>query len=585
MRYEVSSLLGEGPLWVSYAVRDRQQGRDLCLRIPKPPVDKDASFAVSLKEVVAGADRYHHPYVESLLAVDEDEGRTILLSELTKGTTLAERIRKLAPFSVPIAVGMVISILEGLDALHSAKVAHGDLGPHSIAMQVDGSARIQLSELWRTYSSSPAIPAMVLPSMAPYLAPEISKGEKPSLEGDVYAVGVMLYQFIVGRLPFQSDTPNGLALKHASDALPCMKAQNPGVPLVLDEILAKAMSKERARRYQNAEEMLSDLRILQDALRFGKTLTWPIRPGGSTNSKEARQVAPSMSAIPREKRNPKDEVKYARDVPVWLVGLFLMVGVGVALFVVAFFYLNFSKPKQIEMPNLKNLTIAEAQAVLRQNKLQLRISRREPSEQIAEDHIIATDPTEGETVKQGAKVSARVSAGSNYVEIPDLSGHAVDEARSMLSTVGLRLDDDVKQRPSPKYAAGQIFEQTPKAHVKAARASIIHVSVSTGISGPATPDTPKGKPYIYTIRFDLKGLTQSVDVKIEAVDEAGNVDTILHETREPGERVEAVAKVVGDKVTLRVYYDGHLVKEETHTKDESVTTQEAPVKSSQGGEN
>lgn len=577
MRYELVALQYEGPLWDSYAARDRIQAKDVTIRIPHEPLDQDPGFAKNVQGVLEKYGKVRHPAIEVIFETDEHEGKNFLVAEHTKGSILGERLRKLAPFSVPVSVMLAISILEGLDALHAEGKVHGDLGIHSIMVQIDGSAKLLMPGQWETYSYSPSIPPLVLPSMATYLAPEISKGAVPSPQSDCYSVGVLLYQFIVGRAPFLADHPTAMAMRHESEPVPSMRAQNPAVPMVLDEILKKSLSKDPKHRYVHAGEMLSDLRILHDALRFGRTLSWPIRPGSQSN--DTRQVAPTMSAIKREKKKPEEEEQYARDVPRWLFGIFLACVLALVGFVGAFMYFNFSKPKQVTVPSLANLTVAEAQALLKQSGLGMRISRREPSEQIPEEHVMSTSPEAGTKVAQNSKVSLRVSSGSNFVEVPDITKHTADEARSMLGAVGLKLDDDFSKVPDPKIEEGKIVSQDPPSRKRVLKSSLIRVKVS---GGPvAVPENaPADKPvatanYIYTLRFKLSGLKEAVDVRIEVVDSEGNSDIILNERREPNESVEVQARTPGNKATFRIFYNGELVRE---------LTKEATAKESAEGE-
>lgn len=568
-RYEITAQLQEGPLFTAYVARDRTLAKDVCIRIPIPALVKDESFAAAVEQVVHSFSGVRHPSVESMIEVRDYEGGYFLVSELTRGSLLSDRIRKLAPFSVPVAVGLAISLLEGLDALHSEHRVHGDVGDHSVTVKQDGSASVQLPGIWQAYGASPTIPPLILKDMAPYLAPEITNGANPSAASDVYSVGILIVQFIWGRLPFNSDTTTGMALKHANDAPPNLRAQNPAVPMVLDEIVKKALAKNPQNRYQNARELLADLRILQDAMRFGKTLTWPLRPGSGTRQ-DVAQVAPTMGAIPREKRKIKDEEQYARDVPVWFLAIFGAVGLACGGFILAFFVLNFSKPKMATVPELKSLSVAEAQAVLRQTHLGFRVSERVPSESVPEDRVISSEPAPGAKVKENSKVSVRVSAGSTYVMVPEILGHTEDEARSMLSSVGLRLDEDVEKKPNGKFESGRVYAQRPGARSKVLRSTPVHASVSTGTSEtPPEENKNQDKPnYIYVLRIKLKDLPRSVDVRVERIDDDGNGEVIFNERREPNETVEVQAKAPGKQAKFRIFYDGALVSEVTKNAEE-----------------
>jgi serine/threonine-protein kinase len=178
--------------------------------------------------------------------------------------------------------------------------------------------------------------------MSPYLAPEVSSGNLPSPSSDVYSVGILLYQLLSGRFPYSADTPVAMALKHATAGIPSVKIYNSAVPNALDEIVKKAMAKDPAVRYANASELLSDLRMLQDGLRFGKTLTWPLK---TAPSPEKQPVAPKMSAIREEEAERAKKEREPRDVPIWLIAVFAFFA-AVFLAAIGYFLIyNVSKPK------------------------------------------------------------------------------------------------------------------------------------------------------------------------------------------------------------------------------------------------
>ena len=277
-RFELVAQANDGPIFTAYMAKEAGSGKDVCVRLFRSPFDKELDFVEAVGVAAQKAAVVDHPGVERITALEYDGGRPFLVGQFSPGITLGERIRKLAPFSVPVAVGTAISILEGLDALHRAGIVHGDVNSDNVVIAMDGSARVQLAAIWEAYSRSSTAGAVVLPSMAPFLAPEVSAGGAPSHGSDVYSVGVLLFELICGRPPYSADSPIAMAMKHATAPTPSVKGFNASSPIVLDEIVKKAMNKDPGMRYRTAGTMLADLRVLQDALRFGRTLTWPLKP-------------------------------------------------------------------------------------------------------------------------------------------------------------------------------------------------------------------------------------------------------------------------------------------------------------------
>lgn len=571
-RYEVVQAIGETQLFQVFSARDRLQGREVCIRLLKPPYASEPEFVQKLNAVVQEMASVQDPSLEQLYAVDGDEGTPFLVSELSKGTPLNERLRKLGAFSVPVAVGTAIIICEALQALHRDNFCHGDVGLHSTVMNSDGEVKLQLPGIWRAYSASPTAGQAVLASMAAYLAPEINRGAMPGPKSDVYAVGVLLYELLAGRGPFHAENPAAMAVKHINEAPPNVRMMNPSVPIALAEVIKKAMSKDPAVRYFDAGDMVTDLRILQDALRFGRTLSWPIRDTGPA-PQETVQVAPTMGAIrqdPRpkkpEKQKPGKEPKPARekdlyepDVPIWLKTLIAFFAGLLVILVGLWIAYNMTKPKLVRVPDLRRLTFSEATTRLSDLGLKVRVSKRLVSETVPSEQVITSQPAPGESIFSGSSVNIVVSLGSQFVQVPDLKGETVDQARAIASSVNLQLDPNIESVAN-KAPKGTIISQEPEKGSKTTRLSSIKIKVSTGEVTEDKNDKKKGnQKYIVDLVVTLSDITEPVELKVEVTDRRGT-RVIHNQMHDPEERVPLTAETFGDTATFKIYYDGDLVK-------------------------
>jgi serine/threonine-protein kinase len=575
-RFELTGLLNDGPVFGTYSAKDQASNRDVCIRLLKPPFDRQPGFVEALR---TAADKYgsvKSAQIEPILEVASDSGHAFIVSELTRGPSLADRIRKLAPFSIPVSVGTAISVCQALETLHRSKMSHGDLTPHNIAILANGDARLQLTGIWEAYSMSPSAGAMVLPTMAPYLAPEVSAGAMPSASSDVYALGIILFELLSGRLPYYAETPVAMAMQHATAPTPNVQSINPSVPLVLDEIVKKAMAKAPSERYPDAGELLADLRLLQDALRFGRTLTWPLRgaapaaatvqapKGKPTTEKQPKNmsVAPRMSALRTEEEYEKEtrRGKQDRDVPMWMTLSIVFLGAVVLSLIGVWMLLNLNRPRQVTVPNIAGLTIQEARDQLKESKLEMKVEARLPNEEVAMDKILEVKPNPGDKVIEGTRVSVIISSGSRFVAVPDLRGSTVDKARSILANLGLELDPDILKESNPNVATGLVVRTTPAAKKKIERESRVKLVVSTGPRDAGDRDAPpiEGQ-FLYTIRLKLDDLTEPTNVRVDMEDEDG-VREIFEGERNTGDRIEATAIGRGKTATFRIYYNDSLIK-------------------------
>lgn len=569
-RYELTALLSDGPIFSSYSARDRTGGGEASIRVLKPSFAAERPFLDALSAAVKKYQAVQSPGLETLYALEEDEGTRFIVGEMTRGASLADRIRKLAPFSIPVSVATAISICQSLEALHRVGLAHGDLTSNHVVITADGEARLQLAGIWEAYPGSASAGAAVLPNMAKYLAPEVSAGALPTPPSDVYAAGILLYELLTGRPPYIADTPLAMAMKHATTATPSVRTLNPSVPAVLDEIVKKAMHKDPDERYRTAGEMLSDLRVLQDALRFGRSLNWPLRgaAASATASPVQSPVAPRMSAIRADEADDAKAARPERDVPVWMMVTMAFLGAVVLSLLTVWMIFNLNKPRLVSVPNIVGLPAPEARSILDSLRLEMRVAGREADERVEADRVLQVSPGAGEKVREGGPVAVTLSAGSRFVQVPDLRNLTIDKAKSILGSLNLDFNPSVSTVRSTRVAEGLIVSQSPAPRARVQRQTRINVVVSSGAGDgdPAVVDPGNQEGYLYTLRVKLTDISRTTDVSIEMTDERGTRN-IHQRNHEPDEEIEVNATGYGDTAVFRIYYDGVVRKTVTKHPD------------------
>ena len=567
IRYEVVQELEEGPIFHAYRVKDRVGGREVKVRLIQPPFGQEAPFLERVQEVISESSAANHPGMERLLELDEHEGTPFVISELPSGASLKEKIARLAPFSAPVSISTVAGVCEALVPIHDAGHCHGDISSSNIYVNHEGKVKVGLAGMWRAYGASKTAGAVVLPMMAPYLAPEVTQGSMPNAQSDVYSIGVLLFELLVGRYPFSADTPVAMAMKHATAPIPGIRITNPAVPAVLEEIVKKAMAKRPEDRYPDAKAFLSDLRIMQDALRFGKQLSWPIKattPVPVPTPEPAPQlVAPRMSAIHPEPREQKikdrqEEVEIPDRLPQWLTALGYIAGLALVASIGGYLYWNLTSAKPVRVPSLVGVNAADAENQLSKLKFKSEIIETESSEPVG--NVTKTDPRADVKVDEGSTIKLYVSKKSTFVEIPPLKGKPIDEVRETLQRLGLKVDRKLDYRPNRNFERGIVIGSTPSEREKLQRNSVVKLIVSNGPR--STDDESLPKLRTYRVRIGPLRLDRQVFVLVEMTDDE-ETRPIYEGNHVEGDVIETDADGQGDRVVITVKYDGLIVDQKT----------------------
>lgn len=567
VKYEISAQVADGPVFCMFSARDRLTGRLVGIRQVKMPFNAEPDFIRSLSGLVPQM-QISHPNVEAIYEMVEDSGQHYLISEMPKGSLLSERIKRFAPFTVPVSLATIIGVVEGLDGIHRSGFAHGDVGPHNIIATHDGSAKLELAGIWQAYSSSRTAGVAVLTQMAPYLAPEVCTGQKPSVCSDLYSVGVVLFELLTGRVPHLGDSPTATTVRHLTSPVPSLRGINASVPVAVEQVVQKLLAKAPENRYQSASELLSELRTITDQLRFGRvpTAKAPVT-GGQVVVEPAKPIRTPVK--PEPKRPARDDIaakkkRQERDVPSWVLavlGLVFLAVVGVA---VSFLMYLAQKPREVKVPNLKGIMTKNAMEQVKQLRLTIRVAGKESNERIEIGRILRTMPDAGETIREGGTINVIESSGTKMVKVPDLSGMTADEARIALEAENLRIEGKPQRIIDLDNAAGTIIKQVPEANQTVSRASKIQIWIAStpeapqgSLPGEGDEDNTDNPAHSFQLDYKVKGVKWGVRLRVEIEDRVG-IRTAFDKDVEPGDTIPIRQIGHGDKATFRIYFDDTL---------------------------
>ncbi len=273
-RYEVQEKIGEGSLFTVYKAEDKIDNRVVAVKVLLPQYASNRMFAERILVEAQAMAGISHPGIADVYDAGEEDGSYFVVVEYVRGVDLKERIRRNAPFSLATAVDVGIAICDALDFAHKRGFTNSDLRPGNILVTPEGY--IKLTDFWvgNAVSSSQAIRTSAMMRSVHYMAPEVAEGVAASPASDIYSLGIILYELLTGSVPYDSDTPISIALKHAKDPIPSIRAANPGVPKAFETLITKALQKEPDSRFRSAKAMLNDLKSVRDGLNLSRPQTW-----------------------------------------------------------------------------------------------------------------------------------------------------------------------------------------------------------------------------------------------------------------------------------------------------------------------
>lgn len=625
-RYEVLEFIGDGPLLSAFRARDKALNRIVAVKTLRPVHTSQPTIVERLRAGLAAVLSLNHPSITRVydVGVDEESNQTLFLAEeYVRGIDLKERIRRVAPFSLTAATDVAIALAEALEFAHARGVVHGDLRPQNVLIGPEG--HIKLAGFGTSHAQALLSDAQTLLATVPYTAPDVSQGRTPTASGDLYGLGVVLFEMLTSDVPYPADGPIQIVLKHAQEPIPSPRTLNPGVPTALEGVVRKTLGKRPAERYRSASEMLADLRAIRDALRYGKSLSWSpldrvpedeppavvettagsagarvgaLDNGDATiimpNSNDRRRAA--APAPPRSPRQADPEPRSGR----WLtfVNLFLLALVLTGAAAFGWVALNFVKaPNDVIVPNLVNKTVGEAEALAAEKKFTLTQVDEQHMDKMPEGTIYRMQPEPGYHIREGKPVSIWVSKGPKLVEVPDVRDMSIERAKRFIESRGLRLGERQSEF-DPLAAKGNVLTQTPPAGESRPRGTPIDVVVSKGEEPPPPPLVPpdeidggnvteeNGAPprvedagaeggtgvegginndqrlRVFTVRYPVPRDNAPHRIRIDVTDKDGT-RTVYDEVRTGGERVQEDIDGMGKRITIKLYDNDELRSEQT----------------------
>ena len=475
-RYEIIEKIGNGGMATVYKATDKVLKRYVAVKILRDEFTTDEEFIKRFEVEAQSAARLTHPNIVSIYDVGVEENLYYIVMELIQGKTLKEIIvEERGPLPWKWSVNVAIQIASALEMAHRNNIVHRDIKPHNIIITEDGIAKVTDFGIAKAVSNSTITAFGTTIGSVHYFSPEHARGGYTDAKSDIYSLGVVMYEMVTGKVPFDADTPVSVALKHMQEEPEEPIEVNPNIPTAVNKIIMKALQKDSTLRYQTATDMLRDLRT---ALKNPE--------GDFVEELEYDETARTQkidTSNYQKRENRKKENKFIA----WLKAhkkLSIFIGI-ILLFAISLggtmLVLGITNPPEVEMPNVVGMSREEAQKEIENAKLKFEVEKEEYDAEIPEGFVISQDPKYMERfnkVKEGSTVKVVISKGQEKTKVPKVVGMKKEEAIQAIEDANLKAE--VIEETSKKVEEGYVISQETEADTEIAAGETIKIHVSTG---------------------------------------------------------------------------------------------------------
>ena len=456
-RYELVKCIGHGGMADVYLALDLILDRQVAIKILKPDSNADKVALERFAREAQASTQLSHPNIVDIYDVGDDDNIHYIVMEYVKGHTLKQLIKKRGPLPTRETIWIMKQLTSALMEAHKNGLIHRDIKSQNILIKDDGTVKLADFGIAILNNAIQLTSKDSVLGSVHYLAPELVKGEKSSMKSDIYSLGIVMYELLRGDVPFKGDNPAQIALKHMKQEIPNVREYNPQIPQSVANIITKACAKDPKDRYDNAALMLKDLNVClnndhlnDEAVHF-----------------ENREVISDFS-IPATAKTEIKKIKQKKKernfsaVIILIITLFSVIALSLILMLSGI--LSGNQNNYIEVPEVKNLTLAQAKDTL--DNLGLNIVyplTYETTDDVEASRVVSIYPDSGSQVEKGSKVRLTISNGK-FELMEDYSGKNYDAVFNELFDTNLKVS--ATYITNSDLTPGTIVDQSIKAGTK-----------------------------------------------------------------------------------------------------------------------
>ena len=532
-RYELLEKIGEGGMSVVYKARCRILKRFVAIKILKPEFIKDSKFTESFRREAQAAAGLTHPNIVNIYDVGREGNIYYIVMELIEGRVLSDIIKEEGPMEYHRAIEITKQIASALGFAHKNNIIHRDVKPHNILITGTDIAKIADFGIAKAVNTSTIVDnsAEGVMGSVHYFSPEQARGGYVDERSDIYSLGIVMYEMLTGRVPFDAENPVSVALMHINDEMVPPSQLTPGIPPGLEQVIMKATDKYQENRYASAEELIEDLDNIELVTRVV----------GAPAVKKNNVTAPAREIQTRNEEPMEDDGKKKSKKKI-IIALAIAVAV-IAGLIGAGFATGFLGASKI--PDLTDKTFAEAVEIAEDAGYKIKEGEKVNDPDIEKGHIVSQTPDPGEKAKPGTTITVYVSKGPGPATVPSVIGLKTKKAKEKLEAAGVTLGNVTPV--ASKKPKGQIVKQDPGAGETAEGGTEVNVEISDG-----SRENEVTMPFVLDKTLDeAKALLEGAGLQVGKVEEAYSED--YAEGKVMWQQYDAHEKLQkGDTVDLKV---------------------------------
>ena len=538
-RYEIIEKIGEGGMATVYKAKCNILKRYVAVKVLRDEFTTDEEFIKRFNTEAQAAASLTHPNIVSIYDVGHEENIYYIVMELVQGKTLKEIINEDGALPWKWALNVSIQVASALEMAHKNNIVHRDIKPHNIIITEDGIAKVTDFGIAKAVSNSTITAFGTTIGSVHYFSPEHARGGYTDAKSDLYSLGVVMYEMLTGRVPFDADTPVSIALKHMQEKPIEPIKLNPTIPYAVNKIIMKAMEKDPNERYQSATEMLKDLSMalknpegdFVEQKDFTNQYTQRIPTLG-----EQEYIKNDKIEDDEEQEEPKNKMSKKKKI---IITIAIILGI-ILIPIIGFFgtkaLMDAGVPKDVDLPNLVGKTLEEANKEIEGTDITLE-QTEEFNADVEAGKIISQDPpyVDGYTVKENSTIKIVISKGTEKAVVENVKGKTYEEAVQILEKANLKVER--VDQTSQTVEAGIVIDQEPgeDEEVNAGDTVKLYVSSGTGIKQVEVENVVGKTEEEATSILTKAGLKVNVGYK---EDSSKATDIVLSQDVTAGEKVD-----------------------------------------------